>query len=306
MKKFVINFLQPRELSTLRDAFEVSFPYWIIDEKYIGTPEEKHQKKFYKITVGITGRMDAAWRAQDKDFDILKILYEFGKRQIIQKLKDHTLQSNEELIISSETHPNNCPFDSTKIKGPNDEPIIIEIPDEPIMKTSEFNELAALIIDTRDNINTLFHSLHKDKLLFIDQERDLLQLFRDAQTPEEFIFRITALRNIIININSIVLVRIINDNQNESKTINLFEQYLRFEFANNYNEAIIKTYRHINRLRMSYPIHSDQVNGVLDALKYFGLVYPIDEFTKAWKAILIAYKISLVELLDLFKNKVFV
>ena len=258
------------------------------------------------MKVGISGRMDAAWRAKDENFDLLKVLYEYGKRHIIQKLKDHTLLENEELIISSATHPNDCPFEANKIIGPNKNPIKIEIPDEPIMKNEEFSELAAFIIDTRDNINTLFHKLHNAKLFFIDQERDLLQLFRNAQTPEEFIFRVTALRNIITNINEKILIEIINENLPDNKSINLFERYLKKEFANNYKDTVIKTYRHINRLRMSYPIHSDQVDGIIEALKYFGFVYPIDDFTKAWKTILIYYKQSLVILLELFKKKVFV
>ena len=54
-----------------------------------------------------------------------------------------------------------------------------------------------------------------------------------------------------------------------------------------------------------HPIHNDQVNGVIDALKYFDLVYPIDDFTKAWKTILIYYKKSLEILLESFKEKVF-
>jgi hypothetical protein len=306
MEKYIITFLQPHELPTMRDAFEISFPYFLVEEKYLGTPEEKSETKKHYIKVGITGRMDASWRAKDKNFNLLKVLYEYGKRHIIQKLKDHTLQRDEELIVLSTTHPDNCPFESDKIIGPNSNPITIEIPDIPIMRNEEFTELAALIIDTRDNINTLFHKLHNAKLFFIDQERDLLQLFRNAQTPEEFIFRVTALRNIITNINDKILLGIVQDNQNDNKSINLFERYLKIEFANSYEDTVIKTYRHINRLRMSYPIHSDQVHGIIDALKYFGLVYPIDDFTKAWKTILTYYKKSLETLLELFKKKVFI
>ena len=173
------------------------------------------------------------------------------------------------------------------------------------MKEDEFSELAAYIIDTRDNINTLFHKLHNAKLFILDQERDLLQLFRNAQSPEEFIFRVTSLRNIITNINDKILVELVNNNLTDNKSINLFESYLKIEFSNEYEESIIKIFRHINRLRMSYPIHSDQVDGIIEALKYFGLVYPIDDFSNAWKIILKQYKKSLEILLELFKKKVF-
>ncbi len=80
---------------------------------------------------------------------------------------------------------------------------------------------------------------------------------------------------------------------------------IKKEFTNNYQDSIIKNFRHINRLRMSYPIHSDQVDGIIEALKYFGLEYPIKDFTKAWKIILGNYKKSLEILLELYKKKVF-
>lgn len=305
MQKYYIRFLDPFEIPTTRDAFEISYTYQFVEGEYFNKPEQDFYTKKYSLKIGITGRMDAAWRAKDENFNLMKVLFEFGKRHVIQKLKDQTLQEKEELIISSNTHPDNCPFDSSKLDYPNDKWIEIKLENEPIMKQEEFSDLAAFIIDTRDNINTLFHKLHNDKLFFLDQERDLLQLFRNAQSPEEYIFRITSLRNIITNINVTKLIEIINDNQTDNKSINLFERYLKKEFSKNYEESIIKTFRHINRLRMSYPIHSDQLDGVIEALKYFGLIYPIDDFTNAWKIILTHYKKSLEILLEMFKKKVF-
>ncbi len=305
MQKYYIRFLDLYEVPISRDAFEVSYKYQLVEGVYFQQPEQDHYTKNYRLKVGITGRMDAAWRAKDENFNLMKVLFEFGKRHVIQKLKDQTLQENEELIISSTTHPDRCPFDSTKLDDPNDLWIQIKLENKPIMKEEEFSELAAFIIDTRDNINTLFHKLHKDKLFLIDQERDLLQLFRNAQSPEEFIFRVTSLRNIITNLNVTKLTDLIDDNQNDNKSLNIFESYLKNEFSDDYEESVIKIFRHINRLRMSYPIHSDQVDGIIEALKYFGLIYPITDFTKAWKIILTHYKKSLEVLLELFKKKVF-
>lgn len=180
MKKYYIRFLDIHEIPTSRDAFEVSFSYQIVDGEFYGKPEQDFYTKDYYLKIGITGRMDASWRAKDKNFDLMKVLFEYGKRHVIQKLKDDTLQEKEELIISSNTHPDKCPFDSSKLDYPNDKWIEIKLENKPIMKEDEFSELAAFIIDTRDNINTLFHKLHNAKLFFIDQERDLLQLFRNA------------------------------------------------------------------------------------------------------------------------------
>lgn len=306
MKKYQLRFLDPFEVPTSKDAFEISFSYQIVDGEFYNKPEQDFYTKTNYLKIGITGRMDASWRSKDKNFNLMKVLFEYGKRHIIQKLKDSTLQEKEELIISSNTHPDKCPFDSSKLEFPNDKWIEVKLENKPIMEEKDFSELAAFIIDTRDNINTLFHKLYKAKLFFIDQERDLLQLFRNAKSSEEFIFRVTALRNIITNLNDTKLTELIKNNQTDNKSINLFECYLKEEFNDKYEESIIKIFRHINRLRMSYPIHGDQTDGIIEALKYFGLVYPIDDFTKAWKTILKQYKISLKLLLDMYKKKVFV
>lgn len=305
MKKYYIRFLNIYEIPSDRDAFEISYPYQIVDGDYFGKPDQDFYTKTYDLKIGITGRMDAAWRAKDKNFSLMKVLFEYGKRHVIQKLKDDTLQKEEELIISSKTHPDKCPFDSAKLEFPNDKWIEVKLENKPIMKEEEFNDLAAFIIDARDNINTLFHKLNNDKLFLIDQERDLLQLFRNAKSPEEFIYRVTSLRNIITNINSTKLIELVNDNQPDNQSINVLERYLKKEFSTNYNDSIIKTFRHINRLRMSYPIHGDQVDGIIEALKYFGLTYPIIDFTNAWKILLSNYKITLEILLELYKEKVF-
>ena len=305
MKKYYLKFLDPYEIPTSRDAFEISYSYQIVDGEFYEKPEQDFYTKTNYLKIGITGRMDASWRAKDENFNLIKVLFEYGKRHIIQKLKDNTLQEKEDLIISSNTYPDKCPFDSSKLENPNNKWIEVKLENKPIMKEDEFSELAAYIIDTRDNINTLFHKLHNAKLFILDQERDLLQLFRNAQSPEEFIFRVTSLRNIITNINDKILIELVNNNLTDNKSINLFESYLKIEFSNKYEESIIKIFRHINRLRMSYPIHSDQVGGIIEALKYFGLVYPIDDFSNAWKIILKQYKKSLEMLLELFKKKVF-
>lgn len=135
MENYTITFLQPRELSTMRNAFEISFSYLLIEDKYIGTPEEKNRTYENNIKVGITSRMNGSWRAKDKDIDLLKILCDYGKRFIIQKLKNHTLQENEELIISSATHTDEYLFELNKIIVPGGNQIKIETPDKTIMKT---------------------------------------------------------------------------------------------------------------------------------------------------------------------------
>ena len=108
------------------------------------------------------------------------MLFEYGKRHIIQKLKDDTLSAKEELLLSNSTAEVPCPFDPSRISSPTGTTIEVDLGDVSFMEDQTFLQLASLIIDHRDNINAIFSNIHKEKLILLNEERDLLQLFRDA------------------------------------------------------------------------------------------------------------------------------
>lgn len=58
-----------------------------------------------------------------------------------------------------------------------------------------------------------------------------------------------------------------------TRSISLLDSYLK-QF-NNYDEVVIHTLRNINRLRQMYPFHGDNVAGVQEAHRYFGINYPV-------------------------------
>jgi len=70
----------------------------------------------------------------------------------------------------------------------------------------------------------------------------------------------------------------------------------------NYDEEIIDTFRSINRLRQMYPIHGDNVDGVQEAHRYFGIEYPINNSSEAWKSILVFYRDALQRILEIIRR----
>lgn len=297
MKK-KIEFKTPIALGRTRDASDYLFPYDLVDSTFVGVPEEQKTLDF-DIKVGATRSLVDCW-GLDND-DLIKVLFEYGKRHIIQKLKDYTLSAKEELLLSTSTAEVPCPFDPSRIPSPTGTTIEVDLVGVSFMKDQTFLQLASLIIDNRDNINAIFSNIHKEKLILLNEERDLLQLFRDASNPEEFFYRICALANAATTFNIKILREITGISDAQIKSISLIENYL--EKINSSSPEIIKTLRSINRIRQGYPVHGDQADGVLEAHRYFNLLYPIDDFSNSWKTLLIHYLNALKKLLEILKEK---
>lgn len=298
MKK-KIEFKTPIALGRTRDASDYLFPYDIVDSTFVGMPEEQSKTSDFDIKVGATRSLVASWALDEND--LIKVLFEYGKRHVIQKLKDDTLSAEEELLLSISTAEVPCPFDPSRIPSPTGTTIEVDLGGVSFMKDQTFLQLASLIIDHRDNINAIFSNIHKEKLILLNEERDLLQLFRDASNSEEFFYRICALANAATTFNIKILRQITGISDTQKKSISLIENYL--EKINSPSPEIIKTLRSINRIRQGYPVHGDQADGVLEAHRYFNLLYPIDDFHNSWKTLLIHYLNALKKLLGILKEK---
>ncbi len=298
MQKTLI-FDRPSSLRSNRDAVEYMFPFRVIATQLIASPEEKSQASNHKIRMGVSGTLYSCW--QLKDSDLIKVLFEYGKRHIIQKLKDGALSEKEELMLHTGNADTPCPFDPTRIPEPEGASFQIDIGTKKLMEDSNLLQLASSIIDLRDNINALFHQKNGEKLFTIVEERDLLQFFRDAASQEEFFYRLCALSNAVTNLNVSVLRKITGIVDTQKKSISLLEVYLK---QNNIDdETIINTFRNINKMRQGYPVHCDQVEGVLDSHRYFRLEYPIKNFSDAWRSLSLNYLDALQRLLGIMNDK---
>ena len=291
------KFLRGHQLLTQKDAIEFVFDFSIIDSNFIGKPEEKSSTQFVTIQASITRTLHAMWSHQDPSLDIKKVLFEFSKRHLSEKMKEGTLLAKESLWLSTSTQPQASPFESSRMEMKNGETFEVELLGAPIMQNLSYMQLATEIIETRDYINGVAKDKIGGKLLSLLSERDLLQLFKEAKTEEEFVYRMSALKNIAINLNEELLKNSIQPDKSISGSINLFEKYLKL--STDYDETPIKVIRSINRLRQAYPIHTDTADGIQEAHRFFGLTYPIKNYDNAWRTILVSYLDALKRIFDM-------
>lgn len=274
-----------------------AFDFTVVASSFKKKPEEKSKTQNCYIKVKVTDSLVNRWYIQDKD--LLKILFEYGRRQMIQKIKDGSLSEEEEYWISSDLAT--CPFDPSKIELRSNTSFEVEIPEKPSMRNQEETELACSIISKRDEINALFRSKYGKKLLLLDQNRNLSDLFLPANSQEEFFYRVAVLGNLVGNLNVEILRKITKISGKNLQSINLLNEFLKKLTGK--EEILIKIFRNIKYLRKGYPVHGDQLNGVIDAYSFFNLEYPLKDYKKTWKVLLKRYLQALEDLLKIIYNK---
>jgi len=122
-----VTFYESRLLPQTRDTIEYKFFFTVLDSSLIGKPEERYSTEKHIIKTSITGTLAAMWYLVDNLIDLEKILYEYSKRHVKDKLKYGTLCNIEELELSTSNYPNECPFDPSRIAEPGQRSFDIEI-----------------------------------------------------------------------------------------------------------------------------------------------------------------------------------
>lgn len=292
-------FFEPtRRIVSGRDVTEYVFPFRLVDTELIGSADEISRSSHHTITVVVSRTLASCWGFTDDQSH--RVMFEYGKRHIVQKMRDGTLGKSEELDLHTRNVELPCPFDPERIENPVNAEVKVESTEKKLMEDSTFLQIASTIIDARDNINAIFNAVNKDKLIFLTEERDLLQFFRDAESREDFFYRLCALANAATQMNLKCLRRLTQTEDTQMKSIQLLEVYLNKSGV--VNHQIIDTLRNINKMRQGYPVHGDRAKGVLDAHRYFAIEYPISDYSDAWKKLLNSYLEALQQLLRALKN----
>lgn len=294
-----LTFQAPEQVPRRRDATQYRFPFRLVDSELIGAPEELARSTSHVLTVGVSGTLEACWGVPENLLP--RILFEYGKRHLKQKVLDHALSESEELLLHSGNAETRCPFDPDRIADPSGTTLKIEDTVKPLMEDPSLLKLASRIIDARDNINAIFHEKHGEKLIVVREERDLLQFFRDASSAEEFFYRVCALANAATGWNLSKLRDLTKITDSETKLIGLLDAYLTRKGLK--DEQVVKTLRALNNLRQGYPVHGDRSEGVLRAHAHLGLPYPVLDYSEAWKRLLVSYLGALERLLARLKGE---
>jgi hypothetical protein len=76
-------------------------------------------------------------------------------------------------------------------------------------------------------------------------------------------------------------------------SVNLLKAYLLNKNAP--SDLVIKPLQHFGRIRNGYPAHSDYAD-VVESYRYFGISYPVENFSGSWQLLLNRYLKVLQEL----------
>lgn len=291
-----ITFKKPTIAPQLINGILIDFSYTITQD---GKNYEKNRQSEYVFRIGFSTFLLMGWGEGIYSLEenrIIKMAYPFAEFLIIEKINDGTIKDFDERVYTREDNLPQYPFDLNKIGTIEGKTIDIEEPQRTIGEIIETNPLADEIIQLRDNINTLFHDKHKENLLFLNEERGILNFFRAVKTEEEFTHRIASLGELIKNMNSKKLKSIVKEYDDKDGSISLLEKFIKQSGKRGFK--LIEIFRNINRVRQGFPIHTDKA-GIISSLGYFGLTYPIDDYSYAWKVILLNYRVALQELKEI-------
>ena len=110
-----LKLLEKKELPNIRHGHNYLYKFSLVDISLIGTPEEMDRTSEHKIKVDISDFVEAIWKSRQNDIDFFKICFEFGKRELIQKIKDGSIQKYQELEITIRIIPMNALFNLSEL-----------------------------------------------------------------------------------------------------------------------------------------------------------------------------------------------
>lgn len=260
-----------------------------------GKTESKTIEVFASDILSMTWGLDF-YKQGSRDAE--KILLQYAKEAVIEKFKEGTLNEREEVLLLTSTQPSVSPYNPANLVVTEQEEFTIEPEKKVLSQEIKDNKLAASIIETRDIINALFSASHGERLLLLDQERNLLDFFKPAKNEEEYFHRIASLGQTARNINPSVLRKLLNETNSTIGSVALLDKFLISK--NKQNKDITDTLKHIGYIRKGYPIHGDNIKDVLVGYKYFKLKYPVEDFENTWTTILNRYLLALKQLYEIF------
>jgi hypothetical protein len=296
----LVTFLNYEQLPITRDGLDFGIDFAVVDSDLRDAPEEKAATKDGRLVIGISRTLQSIWGLEPALMN--KVLLEFAKRHIATKIQDGTLSEHEELQLTTANTPSPCPFDPNRISVEIGRPM--EFPMEKKNPVQAANPLAvaARIVDARDNVNAIFHDKYGEDLLTLHQERALLELFRSCQTQEEFGYRVSALAGLAGAVNAKALAPLLEGKPEKLGQIQTLRKYLARACDDAAAGKVCDPLSHLNRLRQMYPIHTDDAKGIMEAHRFFGLDYPIRDWSDAWGTLLEAYAQALESLLRAIKK----
>lgn len=111
-----IQYLNFYQLPKTKDTDEFEYRYNMVESDSENTIYDVSNEKLYILKVNITGPRLAAWMANGYSGEQLeKICFEYGRRHLIEKIKEGSVQAVETLNITTDSFSERCDFDPNKL-----------------------------------------------------------------------------------------------------------------------------------------------------------------------------------------------
>ena len=109
MKTNRITFGVTREVTNPDDdSRSFLYPFSCVDRDLVGTPEEAHATSDHRLIVTITGNRLPAWGLSDSD--LVKVLFEIGRRNLETALKGGTIKRDHKVLVEYGDAPCGLPI----------------------------------------------------------------------------------------------------------------------------------------------------------------------------------------------------
>ncbi len=122
MKTLRLTFGKSENITQPNFAAVYRFPFTVIDTDFIGSAEETRHSLDVKVTA--TQRAGLPWEKLSEPV-IRKILFEIGRRKIMDKAERDSLSATEEVIVNASEHRASL-FDPFDIVEPDDTIFYVE------------------------------------------------------------------------------------------------------------------------------------------------------------------------------------
>lgn len=248
-----------------------------------------------QVTVTSSGTLQAVW-GQD-DTQLAESSATAATSLILRLASEGKIDEASKIDLNTYTAPEVPPASPKAIAG-----TILPIP-EQITKREDamlFSFLSGDISEVRDQINALARNLLGEKILELPQERAILDVYKPAQSAEEFRSRVQSLAGISTSLNKLVIGKELGKNKtNDIGSIILLEELLT-KFSDKIQaSSVCMVLKNINELRKGYPAHGDNTDKFLDAHDFFRISYPVKDHQSSWESILGAYFKAMKELREI-------
>jgi hypothetical protein len=224
-----------------------------------------------------------------------KILLEYGRQWIAEKIREGALAQYEERLIMSRDLKDLPALEIHNLPTVEEAEFIIEQSNSTVMEEINASQLGSLIVDNRHFVNTIFLEKYGEVLLTLPQERNVVDFFKSANSEDEFGMRVISLGSSAREMNISKLRSLTQITDTKIGSVQLLKQFLASRM--NDPESIIKPLQCFGRLRSGYPSHADRAD-VVGAYRYFNLPYPVTDFATAWNTLLNHY----LKVLEALKN----